>query len=348
MPSRSNAHPSGSVTSSNRRPLSGSRPVKHSAWRPTGPRRRAAPRARSSTAGRAGTSTARVRRSAPARGPASVSACGRAAGGAGQFDERAGRPAGASASPRLHRGGIAGQRDAARASATVPSAHRASFRGLSPAPSHHLGVDVFVGTDGRPSITTTPGVGHFIGAPSVCGRQTLKLTWMGAGQHAPPARWTIDEAPCPFCGRNVLWWSGGDEPCEHLLAGWALDPNDNGGGVLGEDLSHGQGIAGAERVARVAGQLCGWVWSAGQEVVEDRLKLAEAAVGVEKPGWWTALRKAIAEYYDPDVALESYGPDANIKNGDRTSLAEDFANPLARRWCRTFRGSPSRTRPSAA
>jgi hypothetical protein len=36
MPSRSNAHPSGSVTSANRRPLSGWRPVKQSPCRPSG------------------------------------------------------------------------------------------------------------------------------------------------------------------------------------------------------------------------------------------------------------------------------------------------------------------------
>ena len=142
-------------------------------------------------------------------------------------------------------------------------------------------------------------------------------------------RWSVNEAHCPFCGRNVIWWSGGDEPCEHLLAGWALDPNDNGGGVLGEDLSHTEGIAGAERLARVAGQLCGWVWSAGQQAVEDRLKLAEAAVEGEKPGWWTALPDAIAEYDDPEIVLECYGRDANVDDVDPTLLAGDFANPLA-------------------
>jgi hypothetical protein len=142
-------------------------------------------------------------------------------------------------------------------------------------------------------------------------------------------RWSVDEALCPFCGRNVVWWSGGDEPCEHLLAGWCLDPNDNGGGVLGEDLSHTEGIAGAEPLARVTGQVCGWVWSAGQETVEDRLKLAEGALEGDKPGWWAALHKAIADYDDPEVVLECYGPDANVSDVDRTSLAEDFANPLA-------------------
>ena len=49
------------------------------------------------------------------------------------------------------------QRDAARASATVPSVHGASFRGLSPAPSHHLGVDVFVGTGGWPDVALDVG-----------------------------------------------------------------------------------------------------------------------------------------------------------------------------------------------
>jgi hypothetical protein len=152
---------------------------------------------------------------------------------------------------------------------------------------------------------------------------------MGSGPGSPLQRWSDDEAPCPFCGRNVVWWSGGDEPCEHLLVGWAIDPNDNGGGVLGEDLSHNDGIAGADRVARLAGHLCGWVWSAGQEVVEDRLKLAEDALEGEKPEWWPALHKAIVEYDDPDVVLEYYGPGADIDDVDPEFLAEDFANPLA-------------------
>ena len=46
---------------------------------------------------------------------------------------------------------------------------------------------------------------------------------------------TGDEVLCSFCGRNV-WWGSEDGPCEHLLADWALDPNDNGGGVVGEML----------------------------------------------------------------------------------------------------------------
>jgi hypothetical protein len=138
----------------------------------------------------------------------------------------------------------------------------------------------------------------------------------------------VDEAPCPFCSRNVVWWSGGDEPCEHLLAGWALDPDDNGGGVLGEDLSHSDGIADAERLARLSGRLCGWVWSAGKAAVEARLRVAADAVVGEKPEWWAALHTAILEYDDPDVILDLYGPDAEFEV-DRTYLAADFANPVA-------------------
>ena len=42
----------------------------------------------------------------------------------------------------------------------------ASFRGLSPAPSHHLGVDVFVGTLGCPSSPSTSGISQSIGTSS--------------------------------------------------------------------------------------------------------------------------------------------------------------------------------------
>ena len=152
---------------------------------------------------------------------------------------------------------------------------------------------------------------------------------MESGRGFLPAGWSVDEALCPFCGRNVVWWSGGNEPCEHLLAAWALDPNDNDGGVLGEMLSRTEGIAGAERLARLCGTLCGLVWSAGQEAVGERLKLAENAVAGEKPAWWTALHKAILDYYDPDAVLDYYGPGTDIDDVGATFLAADFANSLA-------------------
>jgi hypothetical protein len=115
-----------------------------------------------------------------------------------------------------------------------------------------------------------------------------------------------DEVRCPFCDRNV-WW-GGEEggPCEHLLADWALDPEDNGGGVLGEMLSRNEGIPGAATLDMVSQELCDWVWNAGvdadeemgdadEETVEARLKLATNAIAGEKPAWWWDLHQAIAE-----------------------------------------------------
>ena len=96
-----------------------------------------------------------------------------------QLDDRAERPATRRRAPVPLRRKCAGQRDAARASATVPSVHVASFRGLSPAPSHHLGVDVFVGTVGRPNVVTTSGVGHAIGPPLSAVRRPH------AGQRSP-------------------------------------------------------------------------------------------------------------------------------------------------------------------
>jgi hypothetical protein len=115
-----------------------------------------------------------------------------------------------------------------------------------------------------------------------------------------------DEVRCPFCDRNV-WW-GGEEggPCEHLLADWALDPEDNGGGVLGEMLSRNEGIPGAATLDMVSQELCDWVWNAGvdadeemgdadEETVEALLKLATNAIAGEKPAWWWDLHQAIAE-----------------------------------------------------
>ena len=150
MPSRSNAHPSGSVTSSNRRPLSGWRPVKHSPCLPTG----SSPPSRQfghvvHRSGRAGTSTARARRSARAHGAASASARAPAAGEHAPARRAPGgsfaRPAGSGASSPNGRRRAAGCRPSECYGSFCSTG--ASFRGLSPAPSHHLGVDVFVGIE---------------------------------------------------------------------------------------------------------------------------------------------------------------------------------------------------------
>ena len=100
-----------------------------------------------------------------------------------------------------------------------------------------------------------------------------------------------------------------------------MDPNDNGGGVLGEMLSRDEGIAGAEAVGRVSGKLCAWVWSAGNEAVEARLRLAANAVVGKKPAWWAALHRGILNCNDPEAICDD--PD-----GDPVASAE-FANPMA-------------------
>jgi hypothetical protein len=126
-----------------------------------------------------------------------------------------------------------------------------------------------------------------------------------------------DEVRCPFCDRNV-WW-GGEEggPCEHLLADWALDPEDNGGGVLGETLSGG--IPGAENLDTTSQMLCDWVWNAGmdaeeemgdadEETVKARLKLATNAIAGEKPAWWWELHQAILEWPKPEPRAQFANP----------------------------------------
>ena len=165
MPSRSNAHPSGSVTSSTRRPLSGHAPVKRSACRPSGS---SPPSGSSGTKFTAGSSRYELRLApVEVRERADLHQrrhVGEPPARAHQLDERAEHAGARDRRCRRSFAGtmVVGQRDAARASATVPSAHSASFRGLSPAPSHHLGVDVFVGTGGRPDVSATSGVSQAI------------------------------------------------------------------------------------------------------------------------------------------------------------------------------------------
>ena len=137
---------------------------------------------------------------------------------------------------------------------------------------------------------------------------------------------TGDEVLCSFCGRNV-WGGSKDGPCEHLLADWALDPNDNGGGVLGEMLSRTEGIAGAEALGRVSGKLSAWVWRRN-EAVEARLRLAANAVVGKNPALWAALHEVILDCDDPETIIECYGADASLEI-HLIALAADFANPMA-------------------
>ena len=155
---------------------------------------------------------------------------------------------------------------------------------------------------------------------------------------------TGDEVLCSFCGRNV-WWGSEDGPCEHLLADWALDPNDNGGGVLGEMLSRDEGIAGAEALGRVSGKLSAWVWSAGNEPVEARLRLAANAVVGKNPALWAALHEAILDCYDPETIIECYGAEpASIST--RSRLPPILLIPWRRQWSRTSPVSASPTKSS--
>ncbi len=147
-----------------------------------------------------------------------------------------------------------------------------------------------------------------------------------------------DEVRCPFCHRNV-WWGGEGGPCEHLLADWALDPADNGGGVLGEMLNPHEGIAGAEELAKVSRKLCAWVWRPGGEtleVVQTRLRLAANAVAGKNPPWWAALQDAILNYFKPEVFLFPDDPDDKL--ADDPMMLADFGNPMAEAITRNLPG----------
>jgi len=133
------------------------------------------------------------------------------------------------------------------------------------------------------------------------------------------------EVLCPFCGRNV-WRTGEDGPCEHLLADWAGDPGDNGGGVLGEMLSSDEGIEGADELARLGLRLYDQVRRAGDENVEARLRLAAHAVAGEKPAWWVALRQDILRDHDR-ADIDCADPDDPM-DVDPMRLAW-FANSMA-------------------
>jgi hypothetical protein len=149
---------------------------------------------------------------------------------------------------------------------------------------------------------------------------------------------TEGEVPCPFCGRDV-WFGSDDGPCEHLLADWANDPYDNGGGVLGSMIEQpNEGFPDAEELAVVTLTLCAWVWSDGEEQVRARLKLAADALEGEKPAWWGDLHVTILRLDNPE-AFEDWDPEFMVPDhyASNEALAE-FADPMAEAIVRKIPG----------
>ena len=100
-----------------------------------------------------------------------------------------------------------------------------------------------------------------------------------------------------------------------------MDPNDNGGGVLGEMRDPNDGIPGVEELTMVSRKLCASVWSAGEKTVEARLTIAANAIVGEKPARWAVLHRAILNCTDPEAICDD-------PYGDPVASAE-FANPTA-------------------
>jgi hypothetical protein len=103
----------------------------------------------------------------------------------------------------------------------------------------------------------------------------------------------VNAVPCPVCG-NDAFSEGSDEVCEHLVADWAWDTDDNGGGVLGGGTVGGP--AGVDDLATACQSLSTVVLDADDSVHENRVTALREAVPVEqRPSWWPVLCDAIAD-----------------------------------------------------
>lgn len=109
-----------------------------------------------------------------------------------------------------------------------------------------------------------------------------------------------DGARCPFCGQDAAA-GGWGEVCAHLVADWSLDPEDNGGGVLG-DARCGQTVDSAYDLALACQALQAAVIGSGDDGWDRRFAALQTGLpGNERPSWWPSLCDAVAAQADEPI-----------------------------------------------
>ena len=102
---------------------------------------------------------------------------------------------------------------------------------------------------------------------------------------------TVDSAPCPFCGIDAVhpvpdFWT-----CSHLVARWALDPYDDGGGVAAEVTHYPDALGPGRDLGLALWELLDFIITGHDDaVIEERLERVRSAVAQSgPPPWWTEV-----------------------------------------------------------
>lgn len=101
-----------------------------------------------------------------------------------------------------------------------------------------------------------------------------------------------NSAPCPFCGVDAVDpdTKAGDT-CAHLVAKWASDPYDDGGGVVAEPTAYSDVLGPAKGLGMACRDLVVFIISGRDEAgIERQLARVRATVAqAGQPTWWRAV-----------------------------------------------------------
>jgi hypothetical protein len=141
----------------------------------------------------------------------------------------------------------------------------------------------------------------------------------------------VNEAPCPFCGKNC-WGEGGfDDVCEHLVAEWSSTPWEQPG--VGEQPSDCHAFDSVGPLIRAGQELQSLVGEDGEATGwEARFELLESALPPNlRPGWWSELCDAVRYRTEISPGLAEQAPDMQA-TWIMTSLLDDVPG-IQRRKC---------------
>jgi hypothetical protein len=106
------------------------------------------------------------------------------------------------------------------------------------------------------------------------------------------ASFTADRAPCPFCGVDAVDPDKeyGDT-CAHLVAQWAMDPYDDGGGVAAELSEYSDALGLGRELGLACRELLVFIIDGQDEVgIEKQITRLRAAIALTgQPGWWSEV-----------------------------------------------------------
>lgn len=100
---------------------------------------------------------------------------------------------------------------------------------------------------------------------------------------------TVDSAPCPFCGANAVDPDKDyGDTCPHLVAQWAMDPCDDGGGVAAQSTDYPDALGPGRDLGLACRELLVFIVGGQDEAGIERqiAKVRAAAALGGPPSWW--------------------------------------------------------------